>query len=226
MELATPTGPVRFVVRAVVVDYSSELGAGFIDRHFYLEHWKDPAIDVINVFLKQGADTEKVAAAVRKRLGGGEALFVTPTEKLREQYLGLVDESFSYTRSLELIVLLIALMGVVGTMVAAVLDRVREIGMLRAVGATRRQVASALVLEAAFLGLCAAIGGVLAGASQTELFLETLVKRNAGWHLPFVFPLEGAVRITVLVIATAALAGLVPGLRAARLDIKDALAHE
>ncbi|MGD8859058.1 MAG: ABC transporter permease [Myxococcales bacterium] len=224
--LPTTDGPVEFAVRAVVVDYSSEVGAGFIDRRHYLAHWKDPALDVINVYAAPGADVAALAERVRERLGGGEALFVTETTELREQFLGLVNESFSYTRSLELIVLLIALMGVIGTMVAAVLDRTREIGMLRAVGATRVQVVTSMVIEASFMGFCAAIIGVMAGAVQCLMFLEILVAQQAGWHLSFVFPLEGALRIGLLVTVTGGLAGLVPGVRASRLDVKEALAYE
>jgi putative ABC transport system permease protein len=226
MRLATPSGPIEFEVRAVVVDYSSELGAGFIDRELYVDKWGDEAIDVVNLYLTPEADRPAVAAQVRKRLGGGDAIFVSETTELREQYLSLVHKSFAYTRSLELIVLLIALMGVVGTLIAAVLDRVRELGILRAVGARRGQVVRALVTEAAFLGFCAAVAGVAAGAAHCALFLRTLVAGLSGWHLPFVFPTEGALRIAVFVVVTAAVAGLVPGIRAARLDIKDALAHE
>ncbi|MDH5673987.1 MAG: ABC transporter permease [Myxococcales bacterium] len=226
MELQTPSGKVAFEVRAVVVDYSSEIGAGFIDRRYYLESWKDPALDVINVYLKPGATSETVAQKIHQRLGGGDALFVTETTEIREQYLGLVEESFSYTRSLELIVLVIALLGVVGTMVAAVIDRTRQLGILRAVGASRRQVVASMVVESAFLGFCAALIGIAAGAVQCLMFLEILVAKQSGWHLSFIFPYEGAVRIGLLVVLTAAVAGFVPGLRAARLDVKEALAYE
>ena len=226
LTLDSPSGPVELTVRAIVVDYSSELGAGFIDRKLYLERWKDETIDVINVYLAAGSDSARVAETVRERLGGGETLFVTGTAALREQYLGLVEESFSYARSLELIVLIIALLGVIGTMVAAVLDRTRELGMLRAIGATRAQIARTLVIEASFMGACAVALGVFAGAVQCKMFLEVLVAEQAGWHFDFVFPVEAATRLTVMVVITAALAGLLPGIRAARLDIKDALSRE
>lgn len=226
LTLESPTGPVALTVRAVVIDYSSELGAGFIDRRLYVERWRDEALDVINVYLEPGADAERAAAEARARLGGGETLFVTSTSALREQYLSLVNESFSYTRSLELIVLIIALLGVVGTMVAAVLDRTRELGMLRAIGATRGQIARAMVIEAAFIGACAVALGVFAGALQCKMFLEILVAEQSGWRFDFAFPVEASLRLGVLVVVTAALAGLLPGMRAARLDVKDALARE
>jgi len=226
LELESPTGLVPLTVRAVVIDYSSEIGAGFIDRSLYVERWRDEAFDLVNVYFAPNADAARITTDIRRRLGGGETLFVTPTSALREQYLGLVNESFSYTRSLELIVLFIALLGVVGTMVAAVLDRTREIGMLRAIGASRAQIARALVIEAGFIGMCAVLLGIFAGTLQCKMFLEILAAEQSGWHFNMVFPTEAAVRLTLVVTATAAIAGLLPGIRAARLDIKDALSRE
>jgi putative ABC transport system permease protein len=226
IELATPAGAQHFEVRAVIVDYSSEKGAGFIDRRYYLQHWNDTAIDAINLYLKPGADPDEVASQVRARLDNRKGLFVTRTTALREQFVALVQESFSYTRALELIVLVIALFGVIGTMLSAVLDRTREIGMLRAIGALHSQVTAATVVEAAFLGFCAVVGGVLTGSLQCLLFLQTLAVEQAGWHLDFVFPLAAAARIGVVVVLTAAIAGYFPGSRAASLDVKEALAYE
>jgi putative ABC transport system permease protein len=226
MTLEAPSGPVEFEVFAVVVDYSSTLGAGFIDRRYYMEHWSDSAIDVANLYLEPGAKPAQVADAVRARLGGGNGLFVTETTALREEFVRVADESFSYTHALELIVLLIAVTGVIGTMVASVLDRTREIGMLRAVGATRTHIAGALMIEAVFLGVCAVVSGVIAGTIHSVLLLHTLVLQGSGWNLEFVFPTASAVRISVLVLIASAVAGLLPGLRAARLDVKEALAAE
>jgi putative ABC transport system permease protein len=224
--LHTPSGPLNFEVRAIIVDYSSEEGAGFIDREVYEKAWKDGAIDFIEVFLKSGANASRAAEQLREKMGGGQGLFVTTTSELKNQFFTAVKRGFSYTRSLELIVLVIALLGVIGTMISAVIDRTREIGMLRAIGCTQQQVTVALVIEAAFLGLCAVIGGVLAGTLQCLLFLKVIAVDEMGWHLTFLFPTEGALRIGLLVIVTAALAGLLPGLRAAKLEIKEALVYE
>lgn len=226
MRLQAPAGTIDFVVRAVVVDYSSEIGAGFIDQRHYIEAWSDTAIDVINLYAKPGADTAAVARVVRQRLGGGKGLFVTQSSALRDEFFRSADEGFAYTRSLELIMLLIAIMGVIGTMVASVLDRTREIGLLRAIGATRRQITMSMVLEASFLGLCAVVGGIASGSLQCVLLLETVVAQNSGWHLSFVFPTASVAKFSLWVMTSAAIAGLFPGLRAARLDVKAALASE
>jgi putative ABC transport system permease protein len=226
MRFDTPSGRVEFTVRAVVVDYSSELGTGFIDRRYYQTPWQDSAVDQVNLYLAAGVDQAKVAQAIRARLGGGKALFVTDTVALRDDLMRNAERAFAYARSLELIMLLIAIMGVMGTLVASVLDRTREIGIQRALGATRRQIVQAMMIEAAFLGVCAVVGGVLAGSLHSALLLHTVVARNSGWLIPFAFPWAGALRMTLMTIGIAALSGFVPGLRAARLDAKTALASE
>jgi len=223
--MESPKGPVSFKVRAVVIDYSSHEGSIYIDRGHYLSHWDDPILDVVNVYLKPGADPEKVATVIRQALGG-EGLFVTRTTLLKEQLLAQLRQSFAYSRSLELIVLMIALMGVIGTMVSALLDRTREIGMLRAIGTLRRQVTSAVIVEAGFLGFCATAGGILSGALLCMLFLRTLLVHTTGWHLEFHFPFDNAARIGLMVTSASALAGYFPGRRAAKMSVKDALSYE
>lgn len=91
--------------------------------------------------------------------------------------------------------------------------------MLRAIGATRRQVALAIVVEAGFLGFCAAVSGVVLGLLQCRAFLDTLLSAQTGWHLEFVFPWAAALRTGTLVVATSALAGALPAWRAARVAL-------
>jgi putative ABC transport system permease protein len=224
--LHSPKGDVEFLVRAVIVDYTSQRGAGFIDRKQYLEHWGDDAVDAVSVYVGKGSSVDAVADGVRQVLGGGQSVFVTKTETLRENLLDSLHSTFSYSRSVELVTLLISLMGVIGTMVAAVLDRTREIGMLRAIGATSRQVAVAIVVEAGFLGFCAVIAGVGLGVLECLLFLKTLLIQDTGWHLDFVFPWAATARIGGLVVATSALAGGLPAWRASRADVTSAVLYE
>jgi putative ABC transport system permease protein len=218
--LHTPDrGPISLRVRAVVVDFSSETGSAFLDLGFFHQYFSDDAIDSLFVYLAPGRDSDDAADAVRRALSTRErddTIFVTKTSSLERHLLDTLRRAFSYSMAVELMTLIIGLMGVVGTMVAAVLDRKHDIRVLRAVGATRAQVACALVVEAAFLGLCAATAGILVGVAETLVFFKTLVATETGWHLTFVFPWFSALRTTLLVVATSALAGLIPAYRALR----------
>ena len=106
------------------------------------------------------------------------------------------------------------------------MDRIREIGVMRAVGAMSGQVAVAIVVEACFLGFCAILVGTILGALECQLFLKTLVLTDIGWHLDFVFPWGSAARVGLAVLVTSALAAAIPAARAARVDVNRALLYE
>jgi putative ABC transport system permease protein len=213
-----------FEVRAIVVDYSSSNGSGFVDRRFLLEYWGDDSADAVNVFLAEGSSGDGVADRIRSALGTGT--FVTRNDDVQRGMADMLTEAFSYSRSVEWVTLLVALMGITGTMIAAVLDRRREIGALRAIGATRRQVATAIVVEAGFLGFCAVVAGVGLGLLQATLFLRTLLLNDTGWHVTFVFPWLSTARIALLAILTSMVAGGVAAFQASRADVAGSVVYE
>lgn len=226
VELVTPNGMLEMTVRGVIVDYTSETGAVFIDRSLYLSHYGDGAVDGLSVFIEESANVDATASAIRDTLGGSSGVFVTRTETVRSQIISTIRDTFSYSRSVEWVTLLIALMGVVGTMIATIIDRSREIGMLRAIGASTGQVAASIVVEAGFLGVCATVIGIAVGILQCQLFLNTLLVDQTGFHLQFVFPAESAARIGILAIVTSAAAGGLPALRAAKTNVASAMVYD
>lgn len=224
--LKTPTGARAFEVYAVVVDYSSNLGWLLMDRRWFIEYWGEELLDGIDLYFEPGADPERVAQLARERLGATPGIFVNLHSGLRNEIRGAAESMFAYAKAPEWITLIVALMGVMGTMLAVVIDRIREVGMLRAIGATRAQVAASLVAEAAFLGLSAALCGVIAGVPMGIVILKVVGVAASGWSLPYSFPTWTAVRMSLLVMGAAGISGFLPGRRAARLDPKEALSYE
>ena len=224
--LLTPEGKVDFIVHAVIIDYASDLGAVIIDRGWYKRYWKDDLIDTVDIVMADPTKLEDVRAEVRRRLGRGSMLFVVSATELRREISSVLDDSLAVFRSTELISLIVAVLGVIGTMLAAVIDRTREIGVLRALGATRRQVLSAIVIESGFLGLCAVLGGVVVSVPMGMVLIDAVGYHGTGWHFEYAFPPLAALRVSGLVLLAAALAGIWPGRRAARLDVPEALAYE
>ncbi len=226
LRIDTPTGAQDFEVYAVVIDYSSDQGWVMMDHKWYREFFQDDQVDSIDVYFKEGVNHEEKAAELRDKLGGGESLFVTLHDAMREEMDRVAASIFAYAKAPELITLVVAVMGVIGTMLAAVIDRIREIGMLRAIGASRRQVVLSLVTESAFLGFAATLCGILAGVPQGYIFLKVIGTATSGWNLPYGVPWETALRMSVFVVGAALIAGFLPGRRAAGLDVKEALSYE
>jgi putative ABC transport system permease protein len=226
LTLSTPSGPKPFTVYSVVIDYSSDQGWMMIDRKWFHEYWQDELSDAIELYFAEGVDEANVINVVRGRLGGMHDLYVSSYDRMREEMRGATLSVFAYAKAPELISLIVAIMGVIGTMLAAVIDRIREIGMLRAIGATRAQVTMSLMWEAAFLGFSASFAGIAFGVPLGLVLIKVVGVATSGWLLPYTFPFETALRVSALVVLAAMLAGFLPGKRAAKLDVKEALAFE
>jgi putative ABC transport system permease protein len=210
----------------VVIDYSNDQGWFLMDRKWFVEYWQDDLMDSIDLFFAPDADRANVVNVVRGRLGATRDLFVSPRDKLREELRSAALSVFAYAKAPEIISLIVAIMGVIGTMLAAVLDRIREIGMLRAIGATRSQVTMSLMWEAGFLGFSASFAGIMFGIPLGYVLIKVVGIATSGWSLPYMFPVTTALRTSGLVVGAAILAGFLPGKRAAKLDVTEALAVE
>ncbi|MBX3465858.1 MAG: ABC transporter permease [Planctomycetes bacterium] len=224
--LRTPEGPWSPEVVLCVVDYSSEHGCVYVDLPEYRRRWSDPRANAFDLFVRPGADPAAVAADLRRRLGGRYDLFVTENAAFRRQVLVVVEGAFTVTYAMQVIAIGVALLGVVTTLLATALERTRELGVLRAVGATRGQVRRTIVTEAALLGALAGAFAAGLGAAMGLALVTRIVSGQYGWDLEYVYPWGQALWGGALATALAALAGALPAERAARLEVVRALEGE
>jgi macrolide transport system ATP-binding/permease protein len=131
---------------------------------------------------------------------------------------------------LALVALLLACLGIANTMYTAVLERTKEIGVLKALGARRRDVLLIFVAEAAFIGLAGGLVGILIAVGLGRLgnvAVDRLTQSVAGAGFD-VFRTDFAVVAVALVVAVvlSTVSGLLPALRAARQDPARALRYE
>ena len=114
------------------------------------------------------------------------------------------------------VALLVGAIGIANIMVISVLERRGEIGLRRALGATRRHISSQFLAESAVLALLGGIAGLALGAGATEIYALTR-------HEPFVVPLYALVAAPASGFVIGAVAGLYPAAKAARLSPTEAL---
>lgn len=221
--LRTPDGPRDFAVAAVFIDYTSDQGLIFMDRRTYIRHFHDSAVDSFAVMVDEPARLAAVRAEI-ERLEGG-ALWVLSNQEFKDSIRQLVDDFFSTTYVMEAIALLVGVLGVANTMLVTVLERRREIGVLRAVGASRRQVRSTVLIEAGTIGASGAVLGLVGGAALTTVTL-VIVESTTGWLFPYVYAWPTALSVAALATLAAVVAGLLPARSAARQQVAVALAYE
>ena len=129
-----------------------------------------------------------------------------------------------------LIALLIAALGVINTMVMAVLERTREIGVMRAVGAKRATVRRIFTMKASALGFLGGIIGVIAGyglvLAANPLINKQIAAGSGSAKIIMTVPLWLVVAVICGTTAIGMASGLLPARRAARLDPVEALRYE
>lgn len=175
--------------------------------------------------------TEDVAAL--ERWGEEQGLRVTSVRQVVERIKTFLGGATLMAGMLAGIAVFVAGLGIVNTMVMSVVERTREIGLLKALGATDREVSALFLAEGALLGLLGgAVGVVLAfglslvGDSVGRSAMQAqAIPLSPDSHL-FLFPWWLVLSGLAFAVGTSLLASLVPALRAARIDPVRALRHE
>jgi putative ABC transport system permease protein len=202
-------GSAAFRVAGVYYDYADERGTIIIDRAALLKYLPDPAPSNVAVYLEAGANVGKVQRAVDSACAGRQVVAFSNKE-LRRQALRIFDRTFAITYALEAVAVTVAVMGIAGALLALVIDRRRELGLLRFLGASTTQVRSLILFEAGLLGLLANLAGLTLGVLLSLILIFVINKQSFGWTIQFHWPLEVLVVALTLVYAATVAAGLYP----------------
>lgn len=215
LRLATPAGGVMLPIAGVYYDYSTDAGGILMDAPRFEQLWRARRIESVAVYLAPGASVDQTRLAVLEAAGPELVLSATPNQSLRRRVLEVFDQTFQITYALQAIAILVAVLGVAGTLTALILQRGREIAVLRAVGALGAQVRKMVLVESALIGLAGALLGSICGLGLAMILIHVINRQYFGWtirtHLdPLVF-----VQALALMVASAMLAGLGPARLAA-----------
>jgi putative ABC transport system permease protein len=151
------------------------------------------------------------------------ALEPSSLDRVQGAIADALDRVFSLFDALALVAVVVAALGIVNTLTMNVVERVREIGVLRATGMTRRQVGRMVVVEAGILGLLGAVLGIATGLAA-GLIMVTLA--GGELELPAQVPWLPVVTCLVLGVAVSMLAAYYPARLAGRLSIVRAVQFE
>jgi putative ABC transport system permease protein len=226
MTLPTPEGPVSFTVAVVNVDYSSDSGSILMDMHTYHRYWKEQLADSFSIRVKSKDQVLSVRDEISRRFGNDRKLFVLPSREFKNEIKKVIDQGFAVNHAINIITMLIACLGIIVTLLASVLERTREIGVLRSIGMLRRQVSRVVVVESMLLGVIGGVLGAGAGMIIGWMSLEGFLRGDYGASLQYHIDAASIAWAIGLSTLLAALAGVYPARRAAKTNIVEALAYE
>jgi len=221
--IPTPTGSHVYQVMAVYRDYSSDRGYVILDRSVYLQDFRDSLVTTYALYLAPGVSRERGARAAEAALGQDEVIRVTDTRSIREEVRRVMRNTFAVTDALEAVAAMVALLSVLGALAALVLERTREIGVLRAIGADRRQIVRALLVEGGLLAVTGLVLGALTGVLLSAVLVHVLNRESFGWTIELATPWVRVLLVAAVLFAAALLATLPPARRAARISPREAM---
>ncbi|MCC6162753.1 MAG: FtsX-like permease family protein [Acidobacteria bacterium] len=214
--LPTPQGPRTFDVAAVFYDYSNDRGVVRMDIAVFTRHFGDRRPAGLAVYLREGADAVAVRDALLRDIEGTAGVFIHSNRALRQEVLRIFDSTFAVTYALQAIAVLVALLGIIGTLMTLVIERRREIAILRALGTSRRQLTTMIVGEAAMLGAIAQGMGLGVGLLLSLILVYTVLVQSFGWTIQWYVPWRALARMSAFVVIATLVAGLYPAWRAMR----------
>jgi putative ABC transport system permease protein len=213
----------RLTIGAIYVDNLSEGGGIRLRRDVYLPHTPRPTDITMLIVLADGVSDAEGEAAVQRVADRFGAPDVQTNDELTESIADEINQLLTIIYVLLVLAIVIALMGIANTLSLSIHERTRELGLLRAVGQTRRQTRTMVRGEALTVALFGTVGGLGLG-----LFL--------GWALVSALASQGFTAFAVptmpivVVLALGALVGVVaalrPAYRAARMNVLTAIATE
>jgi putative ABC transport system permease protein len=184
----------------------------------------DQTQDTIDfVIVKPGADAAKIQAALT---AGAERAFPTAEvlnqQELKESREDQVNQLVNLFNALLVLAIVISLFGIANTLALSIHERTRELGMLRAIGMSRRQVRTMIRYEAVITALIGAILGIVLGVIFAALISQPL--KDEGFTLSY--PIGSLIVLLILAGLAGVLAAIPPARRASRLDVLDSLQYE
>jgi len=207
----------RFRILDVYYDYSSERGTILMDRETLLKYLPDPAPSNVAVFLAPGAKAEEVRREIMEA-AKDHRILVFSDRDLRTEAVRIFDRTFAITYALEAVAVLVAVMGIAGALLALVIDRRRELGLLRFLGASSGQIRKLILVEAGVLGLLANFAGFILGYFLSLILVFVINKQSFGWTIRFHWPVAVLCVALTVVYAATVLAGLYPAEVAVKLN--------
>ena len=223
LPLYTKAGLQDFPIAGIYYDYASSQGNAILSLEQYRQYWDDDQVSAAAIILEPGVDIQGTADALKARLAEIQILLVRPNQVLRDDALEVFDRTFAITSALQLMTTIVAFVGVLSAMMSLQLDKQRQLGILKAIGLTGRQVWRLITLETGLMGTVAGLLSMPTGYVLALILVFIINRRSFGWTLQMQLTPEPFIQAFVIAVGAAVLAGLYPALRIIRRNTSEAI---
>lgn len=197
-------------------------GTFIISLAMYEANFTEALDSTVLIKLAQGVDGESGRSALEQVTADFPTVQVLDQTDFREQAESQINFVLSLIFVLLMLSVLVAFLGITNTLSLSIIERTREIGLLRAVGMSRRQVRTTIRWESVIISVFGAALGIVLGI----VFGWAVVAALADQGLRFVLPAGQLIGAVVAAGAAGIVAAVIPAWRASRLNVLEAIAYE
>lgn len=225
IELETPNGRRIYHLAGIGNDYlNAKLSTLYTSQENLARDFNVTTDMLVMANRSAEADPDTVQARLSRVVTNYPAFRLYESESWRAEQTTIFDQTIIIFDVLVAALALPSLLALMNTLAISVLARTREIGMLRAVGATRRQIRRMVLAESLLLSVIGTAFGAVAGLWLGYALVAAMAA--LGWEMPYSFPWSGLLATAVAGITFGVLAAIGPARAAARLDVVAALHQE
>ncbi len=225
LTLKTPSGNQVYNVVGVGFDYlNAKIQTGYISQANLAEDFNSTADLLLLVNRKPGSNEAAVTASLQAIVKDFPAFTMINSTEFKAEQMNLFKTVMSVFYVMVFMLAVPGLIAMANTMSINVIERTREIGMLRAVGTTRTQVKRMIFAESLLLSALGTTMGILVGLFLSDLLLKAVA--YVGFGANFYFPTIGIVLSIVVGLTFGIIAAMVPARQAANTIIVEALQYE
>jgi putative ABC transport system permease protein len=218
-----PTGGVQELPLVAIFDANTFVGDYLLSIHTFEREFTQQLDQQVLIVAEPGASLTAVRGGIDEAMKPYPNVEVQDQAEFRQQQENQIDTLLGLITALLLLAIIIALVGIVNTLALSIFERTREIGLLRAVGMSRRQVRGMIRWEAVVIAVFGAVLGVALGIFFGWALVEAL--KDQGITV-FAIPVGQLVIYVVLAGLAGILAAVWPARRAAKLDVLRAVTVE
>jgi len=224
--LATPTGIQDYRIVAIGGEVlSMKINTAYISHANMKSDFHKSEDIFYQVNLAPGADPAAVQQRLEQIVEDYPQFRLVAGREYTAEFAKQYDAIFAGFYVLLGVLAFPSLIAILNTLAIGVIERTREIGMLRAIGATRSQVWKTIVAEALLLASLGTAFGILAGLYLSYVFVEGLSATGI-FKMTYTFPLAGVLAATAVGLIFGVLAALVPARQASSMEVIKALRYE
>jgi len=196
------------------------IGHYLVGNGFFLQHFQNELPIAVLLKTDGSSATEQ---AVKHALAGYPNLKIQTRAEFQQSQRAQVNQLLTIVYALLALAVIIALIGIVNTLILSVFERTHEIGLLRAVGMIRRQIGGMILSESVILAIFGAVIGIVVGTGLGIALVSSLKSQGL---TSLVVPGWSLIIFLALAAVLGAVAAIWPALRAAKLDVLAAIAAE